>query len=134
MCGALIGSRRVEAMALRCGRLTRCAGLVETLLIVAGCGHGGGGGPTHPSTVGTYLGTAEVTVAASNVSTTGRGLGIQFVVSRDRVVSVGQPGQPPVGSAPLNGNSFVINAAGSVVNSQGSVAWAPSFFRDAFRA
>lgn len=93
-------------------------GMGVTLLIIASCGKGGGGGSTGPSFVGTYLGTASTTLTAPGQSIPVRG-SIQFVVSPDNTVSVSDPGQPPHGSGTLHGNTFVATSPGSSLNSQG---------------
>src|SRR5436190_18091479 len=93
-------------------------GSVATLLLIAACGHGGGGGSTHPSLVGTYLGTENTSVSSPGGSAPING-SIQFVVAADNTVSVGDPGQPPFGQGTLNGNTFSAVAPGSVANSPG---------------
>ena len=105
------------ALTLRKPTLYSSLGFVVTLLIIAGCGHGGGGS-THPSLVGTYLGTANTTLSSSRVLAPVNG-SIQFVVAADNSVSVGDPGQPPFGQGTLNGNTFTAVAPGSIANSPG---------------
>ncbi len=107
-------------MRLRFGKATPHYhfGLIVALLTLASCGHSGGGGPTQPSFVGTYLGTASLALSAPGRSVPINGA-IQFVVSSNKMVSVSDPGQPPAGTGPLNGNSFSAVVPGAFFNSPG---------------
>lgn len=95
-------------------------GMLVTLLIIAGCGGGGDGGGTGPSLVGTYIGTATLTARGPGGTATETGA-IQFVVSADGTVSVGDPGQPPFGTGTLSGTDFVINIPASILNEPGGL-------------
>lgn len=93
--------------------------LLVALLMIAGCGGDGGGGKsTGPSHVGTYVGTAETTLTHPQGTIPTKG-GIQFVVAADNTVSVSDPGQPPFGTGTLSGDTFVVTAPGSTLNSSG---------------
>jgi hypothetical protein len=91
---------------------------VMTVVLLAGCG-GHGGGATQPSFVGTYVGTSDLTVSHPPISVSEHGAAIQFVVSPDNTVSVGDPGKPPFGTGTLSGNTFVATAPASVGNGPG---------------
>ena len=90
---------------------------VGILSLATGCG-GHGSKSTGPSSVGTYIGTANTRLTSPQGSTPVLG-SIQFVVAPDNTVSVGNPGQPPFGQGTLNGNTFTAVAPGSIANSPG---------------
>lgn len=69
-------------------------GLVLALLVSAGCGGGGGKSTGPTSHVGTYIGTAHLTATGPGGTASESGA-VQFVVSADNTVTVGDPGQPP---------------------------------------
>jgi hypothetical protein len=92
-------------------------GLVVALLVLASCG--GGGGSTGPSNfAGTYVGTANITLTSPGGSQQVTG-SIQFDIAPDGTVTVSDPGQPPYGTGALSGNTFVVTAPGSSLNSPG---------------
>jgi len=80
---------------------------------------GGGSSSGGPQFVGTYIGTATLTLSAPAGSETGENLGVQFVISPNGVVSVSDPGMPVYAEGPLTGNTFLIIAAGSVLDEPG---------------
>lgn len=90
---------------------------IVPMLLLAGCGGGSDGGG--PSFVGTYIGTGEFTLSGAGQTISQDNLGIQFDISPDGVVRVSDPGQPPYAEGPLTGNTFIIIAAGSVLNTPG---------------
>ena len=98
--------------------MKRLLAILIPLLAFVGCGGGGGSSSSGPSSVGRYVGTADSALTFPQGPVRVRG-SIQFVVSVDNTVSVGDPGQPPVGTGTLSGNTFTIVASGSFLNSPG---------------
>lgn len=96
------------------------AGLLSAILFLSACGGGSSGGGGGGGFAGTYIGPATFNLSGGGVSESTTGAQ-QIVISGDNTVSVGDPGEPPVGTGALTGKSFTVNVPGSFANQPGIV-------------